>query len=291
VRGMTGFGRAKVDNGCHEAIVEISSVNKRHLDISFRLPREYQQVEGSLRRELSAKLCRGQVNVGVTIRPLEASAAIHPINWPKIEGQLEMLRQISERLGCPIPTERATLELWREQMGAEGEREEGIPEIEALILKGVQESFVIFDSKRLSEGVFLADDIRKRATILREMKEQIAQKLVGQVDQIRQRLTELLEKNVPSLASDDRVLREVVLYADKADVSEELSRIDHHLNHVEKVLQEDTAAGKLLEFILQELLREFNTLGAKTSLSEVSTIVVLAKTELEKMREQVQNVE
>jgi uncharacterized protein (TIGR00255 family) len=288
---MTGFGRAKVGNGRYEVIVEISSVNKRYLEISFRLPREYQQLEGSLRRELSAKLFRGQVSVGISVQPLEASAAIPPINWPKIEGQLEVLRQISGRLGISVPTEQAVFEIWRVQLELEGEREEIIPEIEALILRGVQDAFILFDSRRFSEGVFLADDLYKRAALLREMKDQIAQKMVGHVDLIRQRLTELVEKNVPSLASDDRVFREVVLYADKADVSEELSRIDHHLSHVEKVLQEPAAAGKLLEFIFQELLREFNTLGAKTSISDVSTIVLLAKTELEKMREQVQNVE
>ena len=123
------------------------------------------------------------------------------------------------------------------------------------------------------------------------MKAEIAEKTVGTVEHIQQRLTEVLKKHVPTMLSDDRVLREVVLYADKADVSEELARIDHHLDHIAKVIEQPAAAGKLLEFILQELLREFNTLGAKTTVSDVSTIVVLAKTELEKMREQVQNAE
>ena len=291
MKGMTGFGRAKVDNGRMEVIVEISSVNKRHLDLSFRLPRGYQQLEGALRRELSAKLFRGQVNIGISVRPLDAATASLLLDWPKIDGQLEMLRQIAEHLQCPVPTERAAFELWRARLEEEGEREECLPETEGLILKGVQEAVALFDSRRMAEGAFLADDLRKRFLLLRQMKGEIAHKMEGCVDLIRVRLTELLEKHVPSLASDDRVLREVVLYADKADVSEELARIDHHLDHVEKVFDDKAPAGKLLEFILQELLREFNTLGAKTSVSDVSTTVVLAKTELEKMREQVQNVE
>jgi uncharacterized protein (TIGR00255 family) len=291
MKGMTGYARSKADNKRYEVVVEISSVNKRYLEISFRLPREYQQIEGDLRRDLSSKVFRGQVNIGICVRPIEAMATMPPINWAVIDGQLDLVRQISERLGCHMQPERIALELWRDQLKAEGERGEAIPEIEELISKGVAEAFAMFDRKRIFEGEFLTADLRKRAEALRSMKDQIARLTIGQVDQIRQRISEVLQKTVPSLACDDRVLREVVLYADKADVSEELSRIDHHLDHMEKVFHEKGAAGKLLEFILQELLREFNTLGAKTVIADVATLVVLAKTELEKMREQVQNVE
>ncbi len=288
---MTGFGRAKVENGQYEVAVEISSVNKRHLDISFRLPREYQQVEGTLRRALATKLFRGQVTIGIAVQPIAATACIPTIDWVKIDSHVHALQQICNRLSCSVSTERAAFELWRGLLGEGGQRVEALPEVEELILKGVQTAFAVFDSRRADEGLFLADDLRKRLAILRTMKADIANAMVGHVEQIRQRLTDLVEKYVPSLASDDRVLREIVLYADKADVSEELARIDHHLDHMKKVLQESSPAGKLLEFILQELLREFNTLGAKTTVSAVSTVVVLAKTELEKMREQVQNVE
>jgi uncharacterized protein (TIGR00255 family) len=289
---MTGFGRAKVENGRHEVNVEISSVNKRHLDITFRLPREYQHLESALRRELSTRLFRGQVSVTVSVQPLEMAVLIPQINWAKIDGEIEALRQISEHFGCSVPVEKAALELWQKQIvEAEGKREESSPEVEALLIKGVQEAFSQYDSRRSAEGAFLAEDLRKRTALLREMKRQISQKMEGHVEQIRCHLTQMVEKIVPGLPPDDRILREVVLYADKADISEELSRIDHHLDHVEKVLIEPGSSGKLLEFIFQELLREFNTLGAKTTVSDVSTTVVLAKTELEKMREQVQNVE
>lgn len=288
---MTGYGRAKATNKRYEVAAEISSVNKRYIDFSIRLPHGYQQVEATLRKELSSKIFRGQVNVAITVHPLDPSLAIPPINWPKIEGELSLLRQISERVGCQFSAERAAFELWQQQMENEKGEEEIDPETEGLITKALLNAFAFFDERRLSEGVFLRNDLQERAKTLQGLKVDIEQKVSGQVESIRQRLSALLEKHVPSLASDDRVLREVVLYADKADVSEELARIGHHLDHVDKTLNAPAPAGKLLEFVLQELLREFNTLGAKAVQSEVSTAVVLAKTELEKMREMVQNVE
>lgn len=291
MKGMTGYGRAKVDNKRYAVVAEISSVNKRHLDIAVRLPRAYQQTESSLRKNLSSKIFRGSIAVTISVSPLEASAVLSPINWPMVKAQEALLREIAEHVGCPFPAERAAIELWRQQISTERASEEADPEIEALIVRAVDDAFVEFDKRRLSEGAFLGSDIRNRLSILRELKARIAQNVEGGVELIRQRLTALVEKHVPSLASDDRLLREVVLYADRADVSEELSRIDHHLDHVNAAIQETSASGKLLEFVLQELLREFNTLGSKATSSEVSTAVVLAKTELEKMREQVQNVE
>ncbi len=291
MKGMTGFGRLKVCNEQVEVSVEISSVNKRHLDINVRLPRGYQQAESSIRRFLSTRVFRGQVTVSISIQPLQASAVALPIKWPQIDGRLNMLQQIAEHVGAPLPKDQAIVELWRWQMEVVETKEEGSPEIEALILRAVTEAFEVFDIPRRAEGAHLREDLAKRLAMLKELKSQIVEKLVDHVDHIRQRLSTLVQKCVPGLPFDDRLLREVVLYADKADVSEELSRIDHHARHVEQAMDHEEPSGKVLEFVLQELLREFNTLGSKTSQAEVATAVVLAKTELEKMREQVQNVE
>lgn len=291
MKGMTGFGRARVDNGQYEAAVEISSVNKRSLDISIRLQREYQQVEGSVRRELAKRVFRGQVSVSISVRPLAAAGGALQIDWSAADSRFGVLQTICDRYSCPVPAERAALELWRDLLENAERHDEPLPEVEELILRAVEAAFVLYDRQRADEGVFIGKDIGSRLLTLREMKNEIAQKVDGQVEQIRQRLTDLVRQQVPALASDDRVLREVVLYADKSDVSEELSRIDHHLNHMEKILLEPSPVGKLMEFVLQELLRELNTLGAKNAVAAVASTVALAKTELEKIREQVQNVE
>ena len=288
---MTAFGRAKVDDGRYEVSLEMASVNKRHLEVSIRLPSGFQEVDGPLRREVSSRVSRGQVTVSVMIRPIVSELCVPKINWAWVEGRMVALKAICEEYESPFPRDKACLEVWDHAESYCGEPEVVSPELEELVKKAFYNAYESFDEKRRAEGAFLAADLRARVETLCQTLAMISEASKGQVDLIKVRLQDLVAKHVPSLATDDRVLREVVLYADKADCSEEIARIDHHLNHLKEAFTHEGPQGKLLEFILQELLREFNTLGAKTIVKTVSTATVLAKTELEKMREQVQNVE
>lgn len=289
VRGMTGFGRGVVSDGRFEIVSEISSVNKRHLDVTIRLPRGYQTEELPIRQLIGKHLHRGQVTITVTVRALPAAGCVTCIDEAWLESQLSPLRAMAEAVETKPMIDRAVFELWRRQL--DEPQGVGVVQLSELMQRSVEEALTALNRSRTEEGKALTDDITKRLQTLADLKKIVAERAVGQDERIRQRLTELLSRHVPSLPIDDRVLREVVLYADKADVSEELSRIDHHLEQALTAFESDGSVGKLLEFILQELLREWNTLGSKTSDSEVSTCVVTAKTELEKMREQVQNVE
>jgi uncharacterized protein (TIGR00255 family) len=288
-KGMTGFGRAVESDGRHEVTVEISSVNKRHLDVTIRLPKGYQQAELAIRQALVTYLHRGQVTLTASIRTLVPAVQVSAVDVVRLKEQLASLSAMAEAVGVSVPLEKALFELWRRQL--DESEVEATPEVGALIARATEKAVADLDCRRGEEGEALAKDIQNRLELLSDLKKKIAEKSVGNVDRIRQRLTELLANYVPTLASDDRILREVVLYADKADVSEELARIGHHVEQATKAFATEGPKGKLLEFVLQELLREFNTLGAKTDDAEVSTAVVIAKTELEKMREQVQNVE
>ena len=291
MRGMTGFGRSSVRDARHEVTVEVSSVNKRHLDVVMRLPRGYQRLETSIRRQLATYVVRGQLSLSIEIVPLQPSAVLVPMRYAQVDGQMGMLGQMADHVGVAVPTEKALIELWRRQLDMVEEQERDVEAVEQLVHTAVGAAVDALNLQRTSEGCFIGEELLRRVAVLREIRDRIAQGSVDQVDRIRERLTALVARYVPSLAGDDRVLREVVLYVDKADVSEELSRIDHHLGHFERCIAEENAIGKTLEFLLQELQRELNTLGAKTTQAEVSTAVVMAKTELEKMREQVQNVE
>ena len=288
-KGMTGFGRAVERNGRYEVTVEICSVNKRHLDIAIRLPKGCARAEPAVRQVLAARLHRGQVTLTASIRAQAHSSQIPVIDEIQLNAQLAVLRAMAEAADTSAPLEQALFELWRRQL--DETQAENSPEVESLIVSASEKAVVDLNARREEEGKAIVDDIRGRLGTLETIRRQIAERAVGHVDRIRQRLTELVARYVPTLASDDRVLREVVLYADKADVSEELTRIDHHIKQAYKALAAEGPIGKLLEFVLQEVLRECNTLGAKTDDVEVSTAVVIAKTELEKMREQVQNVE
>jgi uncharacterized protein (TIGR00255 family) len=212
------------------------------------------------------------------------------IDLSKVEKDIELLKKMAESCRCVPPIELALLELWKNRFILESTNED-LKVVEALVEKAMLAAFKVFDANRSSEGDHIRDELSDRLNALRSTRNTITGLVSGHVEEIRRHLGELLDALVPTLSNDERVLREIVLYADRSDVSEELSRIDHHLNHMQEVLKSDCVTGKLLEFIMQELLREWNTLGAKTTSSEASTCVVLAKMELEKMREQVQNVE
>lgn len=294
MRGMTAFGRSHVSDDRHEVWVEITSVNKKHLDISCRLPREFAEVEGDVRKLLAGSISRGQVQISVGVRARNPLLSEPPIDLAVVDGWLAQLQQIAERIGCSVPKEQLCLEIWRKCCDEEplpGAGGENVSEVWPLMARAVTEALAVFNDRRENEGRCIAEDFRMRAGVLRECRKTIADALTGYADTVRQRLVALVSTYVPSLEVDDRLLREIVLHVDRADVSEELLRIEHHLDQLEQIFREKSAVGKHIEFVIQELLREYNTLGSKASVNSVSTMVIVAKTELEKMREQVQNVE
>jgi len=287
---MTAYGRAKAQNDSHEISVEISSVNKRNLDVQVRLPKELQSEETLVRKEVGARVVRGHVIVQVSWNCLAFAKTAPPINWAWVDGQKEIVSQIAEKLNIPAPLERFCLSLWGDSRSYLDIKEELVARVEPILVQALHKALKSFDEHREKEGRVLEEDFEKRISFLYEAREKIGSLSSKSSEYVRDRLKKLLAEHVPGLIEDDRFYREVVLLSDKADVSEELVRIDHHLDDLKKAIQEK-ASGKLIEFLLQELLREFGTLGAKTPHAEVSRAVVMAKTEIAKMREQVANVE
>jgi uncharacterized protein (TIGR00255 family) len=286
---MTGYADASVACQTYEIQVQISSVNRRHQEILVRTPREYAALEPVIRQTMASRALRGQVTVCVTIDWLSQNAD-HDLDLKVVDESLKMLRIMAEHCHCAVPFEQALIELWKQHLGVE----KALPDLRSAqpsILQALGKAIENFDAVRILEGNCIKDELLGRVQTVERCRHDVAQRSSGHVEAMKNRLQSLLEGHLPSLVHDDRVLREVIVYADRCDVSEELSRIEHHLNHMKASLESSEAVGKLLEFILQELLREWNTLGAKTVVSDVSTIVVLAKCELEKMREQVHNVE
>lgn len=287
---MTAFGAAKKQDDKFQISVEISSVNRRHAELVVKLPPGYQELEQIIRKELLEKIGRGQVTVSIDITMCDLAEIKSTINWPWINAQASIIHEIGEHLGATVKPDRIALELWK--LSLLHSQEKDCTGVTSLLLQVLQEAYLAFDAQKKADGASLEKDFTARISILRAYAQKITALTSSQVEEIRKKITSLLKEVVSEpFTSDERVMREVVLQADKADVSEELVRIEHHLQHFDKVILEKKPCGKLLEFILQELLREFNTLGSKTVLSEVSTLVVLGKTELEKIREQVQNVE
>ena len=286
---MTGYGSDRKENESYELQLEISSVNRKYNEVQARCQKEYSFLEQEIRSFFKEKSIRGAITVSVIVSEKKAEE-LSSCDMEYFVKEIEVLKSISHAVQCAAPLESGVLELWknRAQLKNEQKAGEGLKE---LLSQALREAFIQFMDSKEKEGLFIQKEFINQLLFLRQLEASVRERVKDQTIHIKERLEKLLEAFVPSLAPDERLLREVVLYADKADVSEELSRIDHHLAQFEKTAMKEGPIGKTLEFILQELLREWNTLGAKTSVAEVSSNVVFAKTELEKMREQVQNVE
>lgn len=287
VKSMTGFGRGSAVGATHAVTVEISTVNRKQFDATIWLPREWMAFESRLLGVLKGGIVRGAVKCAVTVKPLtaeDASAALM--------AQFRQLQAVAEHLG--LPTQGTLADLVALTAASE---EKGVPEptddFWALVEQATGDALQHLSEMRVHEGERIAADLRTRLASLQEMHRQIkaiAPDLPAHYrDALQKRIAELL----PSEAKLDEGLleREVALFADRADISEELTRLDAHFAHAETLLTGDAPCGRALDFLCQEFFREINTTGSKCASNEISRLVIAFKTLLETVREQVQNLE
>lgn len=294
MNSMTGYGRGQAASGDWEATVEITSVNRRGLEIAISLPREWQIFERRLNEAIRGLFQRGQIKIAVNIR--RAPSAPRGLAGP--EAVLPVLRQLetlARQAGVPWQPD-ATL-LFRIASLAGGNSDSGLPEqtvwpvVEAALKPALED----FAASRAREGEILETDLSARGSRLCEMLATLRTLTAGMIETYRDALLARLRQAGLTLdLHDDRVLKEVALFADRCDVSEELTRLDSHLQQYHSILAEAHAGqpnGRKLEFLLQELGRETNTVGSKSQRLEVTRLVLEMKNELERIREQVQNIE
>lgn len=289
---MTAYGRSTTDTDIGQFVVEILSVNKKHLEIQFQMPRLLNSFEAELRRWVSAAINRGQVTV--RINPTfndKAPFRVIP-NLPLAKQLHQAWSEIRQELDVAEPF---SLSLLRQEQNLFiiDENPHDLSNFEGELEKAINAALKPFVSMKEREGRILANELLERAKTIATVVSAISTLAASATDKTREKLIATLEKISPGLIdNEERVLREVALYADRIDISEELSRLNSHLEQFTDTINGSGArAGKTLEFILQELNREINTIGSKASDIEISKGVVKIKTELERIREQVQNVE
>ncbi len=291
IRSMTGFGKASGHILGQEVVVEISAVNHRYFDISLRLPTNWGALESEIKQLLREKISRGKINGTVSRKGL-------PAKGQAVQFDMETARQYIEaasKLAEVLKTDE-TLSL-NVLMRLEGvfvpvEPEEDVESIRQPLLKLVCDATDKLNKMRALEGEKLADDIRQRltyiATILTRVESRLPEISAEYEKRLRTRIDEL--KGEVNL-TEERIAIEVALLAEKADVSEELVRMKAHLGHMTDLLNEHEPVGRRLDFLTQELQRETNTLGVKTRESGMIQEILTVKAEVEKIREQVQNIE
>ena len=292
IRGMTGFGRCEKQDGDLRVTVEMKTVNHRHLDVDLRGARLPADLESELKKLVARRLSRGKCEVSIALDLGEAGAARLVVNEPLIRAHVEALRELSEKLGLPgeVNLDHLAHLPWARAFEiAEGEWSE---EVRAHLRAAVEQALDALVLLREQEGREVAADLGARIGALRELLDRVSAGVAELVRGRRERLLERLRELLGEIDLDEqRVAQEAAILADKADISEEITRFTAYLERLEGLLESDGPAGKQLEFTLQESLREANTMGSKARDLDVSSAVIDIKAELERMREQAANVE
>jgi uncharacterized protein (TIGR00255 family) len=293
MKSMTGYGRAECAAKGVRITVELNTVNRKQAEVSLGVPSELEPIESDLRDMILASVSRGRVNGRVT---LQHSGASRTVSVAVNEAQARAYRRELGRLAksLKISDDLSLDSLLR----LPGVLENSEPTLNAKAFRApakraLGQALEALQAMREQEGANLSRDLAKRLAGLKRVAKRMAKRAPAVLKQHRERLIERLNKaNVETPEADDeRLLREMVYYTDRMDITEELTRLDSHFAQVEECLRVTQPVGRKLDFLAQEMFREINTIGSKANDGVISREVVTLKTELEKIREQVQNVE
>ena len=293
LRSMTGFGRAEAAGQTTSLVAEVRSVNHRHLDMAFRLPRTLAAFETDARRLVQSRLERGRVDVSVQLAPVAGvSAQRVSVDSALAAEYVARARELARAVGSASDV---TLAWVLERPGVMRLEEAEAPAPEALwplLAEALGRALDELVARRTAEGLALGAELRTLQADLAAQVEMIAARMPAAAARYQERLRERIRALLGDAAVDQgRVLTEVAIWAEKTDVREELTRLSAHLEQLALVLERGGACGRALDFLMQELNREINTVASKADDLEVSQAALAAKGVVEKMREQVQNLE
>ena len=295
LRSMTGYARASFESSIGRFSIELQCVNRKHLEINTSLPKELLRYDGDIKRWISSAIGRGNVTVKINVSFDKESPLIVLPNLALIRQLKKAWETISTDLNLHISDNELLQIISHEDNLLVYDEADHDEDLYRQALKTItEEALQRLLAMKEYEGKILHDDISSRFSKLATIIKVIEHKAPGATERYRQRLTERLkEVSTTTTDLDERLLKEVCLYAERIDIAEELVRFHSHLQQVTKLLNsnENQGVGKPLEFLIQELNREINTIGSKSSDIEVSHGVIEMKTELERIREQIQNIE
>ena len=291
IKSMTGYGRAVETVNGREFTVELRSVNNRYLDCSVKLPRTLTFAEEAVKQAVKASISRGKVDVFISVRSEGGEEVKVRLNEAVLEGYLAAMRQMVEKHGVADDISVSTVSRLPEVFAVER------PEVDeeqllADLLSVVAKALEGYDAMRTTEGAALEQDLRSRGQTILDLVAQVEQGNGQTVSDYRARLEAKLQEVLANTSIDEsRILTEAAIFADKVAVDEETVRLRSHLKQMDSMLTGGGAVGRKLDFLLQEMNRETNTIGSKCSDVRLARIVVDIKAELEKIREQTQNIE
>ena len=291
IKSMTGYGRAVETVNNREFTIEISSVNNRYLDCSVRLPRMFSFAEEAVKQAVKQYVSRGKVEVHISVRSEAAEDTKLTLNGPVVEGYLSAMRQMVDTYGvkddiCVSTISRLPEVFIMEKAKADEEQ------LQCDLMGVLHHALESYNAMRTTEGAALDQDLRTRGNTILEFVSQVEAGNAQTVVDYRARLEAKLREVLANTSIDEsRILTEAAIFADKVAVDEETVRLRSHLQQMNTMLDAGGAMGRKLDFLLQEMNREANTIGSKCTDGVLARIVVDIKAELEKIREQTQNIE
>lgn len=291
MKSMTGYGRAVMTIDDVELTFEIKSVNNRYLDVSARLPRAYAFLEDMIKKEIGTHITRGKIDVYLSVRKPEGDAGEVVLNRELLKGYLKAVEEAVSEFGLKNDVGVSSAIRFPEvlELRAEEEDEETVTSRVTTVMR---EALADYDSMREREGERLALDLEEKLSRLEEIRAEVEKLSPISVENYEKRLRARIEDLLGREDIDEaRLMTEVAIFADKVAVDEEITRLASHFTEFRNIMKSRGAIGKKLDFLVQEINREINTTGSKCSELEITRLVVEAKSELEKIREQIQNIE
>ncbi|MBQ1244444.1 MAG: YicC family protein [Clostridia bacterium] len=294
IKSMTAFGRAKSENEDKDIVVEIRSVNGRYFDCTVKSPRCYTPFEERIKAYIKQNaISRGKVDVGISVQKHISDVGTVAIDRDFASAYISALKTLRDEFSLKDDISVMTVAQNREIFSYEAE-EEDIEKEWARLCPILDEAIAEYVKTREAEGERTEKDIKSKLELIREYMKRVEAlsktDKVGYGDKLKARLTQLLEEN--GIEPDDqRILTEVAIYCDKIAIDEELARLESHLSAFDELCVASEPSGRKLDFLMQEMNRETNTIGSKANNAKIARIVVDMKGELEKIREQIQNIE
>ena len=291
LKSMTGFGAAEMENESYKVHIEIKSVNQRFLDLAFHMPRLLNVWEDELRSRVRDKAFRGKMDVYITLADRRENGSCIRVNRGLAKGYHEALNEISDFLRLPRKDDVAVIAAYPDVLTVE--EKTSLDGCESVLFPAMEQAMERLDAMRKKEGANLQRDFSRRVEALEGMVDEIAALAPGIVEAHRQRLRKMMEELLADREFDEaRVIQETAIYADKINYTEEIVRLKSHFQQFRQMVeQSEGSVGRKLDFLIQEMNREANTIGSKANNAVAAQIVVDIKSEIEKLREQVQNIE
>lgn len=290
IKSMTGFGRGKYENEGRTYTVEIKSVNHKYSDINVRLPRFLNSVEDKIRKRVAEVISRGKIDIFVSFENYSSQGTTIRINKELAKEYIKELKSLAEEADLRFDLSVIDVSKFPEILKLEDEDNDELIGQEVMIaLDDALEKFV---SMREVEGQKLVEDIERRIYLIQDKVNEVTKFSSTLVEEYMARLqTRVNELLAPGTVDEARLMQEIVIFSDKSSIEEELTRLKSHISQFLELIKQSSPIGKKIDFLIQEINREVNTIGSKANSLDITNKVIEIKTEVENIREQIQNIE